>query len=53
MPSRKPLPRVPGPRGVALWHSLRRMRQNALTEYLRLREQFGDVVRLEIGRAHV
>jgi cytochrome P450 len=31
---------------VALWHSLRRMRQSALTEYLRLREQFGDVVRL-------
>src|SRR5499433_735682 len=41
-----PLPEAPGPRGVALWHSLRRMRQSALTEYLRLRTQFGDVVRL-------
>jgi cytochrome P450 len=41
-----PLPDAPGPRGVALWHSLRRMRQSALTEYLRLRAQFGDVVRL-------
>ena len=41
-----PLPEAPGPRGVALWHSLRRMRQSALTEYLRLRAQFGDVVRL-------
>ena len=46
MPSRKPLPCAPGPRGVALWHSLRRMRRDALTEYRRLREQFGDVVRL-------
>src|SRR5919197_435419 len=48
MPSRTPLSCVPGPRGVALWHSLRRMRQNALAEYLRLREQFGDVVRLAV-----
>jgi cytochrome P450 len=31
---------------MALWHSLRQMRRSALTEYLRLREQFGDVVRL-------
>ena len=46
MPSRKPLPYAPGPRGVVLWRSLRRMRQSALTEYHRLREQFGDVVRL-------
>jgi cytochrome P450 len=46
MTRNKPLPDAPGPRGVALWHSLRRMRQSALTEYLRLREQFGDLVRL-------
>lgn len=46
MTSSTPLPGAPGPRGVALWHSLRRMQQSALTEYLRLREQFGDVVRL-------
>src|SRR5262249_10839261 len=44
--SRKLLPCAPGPRGVALWHSLRQLRRNALTEYLRLRGQFGDVVRL-------
>src|SRR6201988_4581228 len=37
---------APGPRGVALWHSLRRMRWSPLTEYQALREQFGDVVRL-------
>jgi cytochrome P450 len=37
---------APGPRGVALWHSLRQMRRSALTEYQRLRGQFGDVVRL-------
>jgi cytochrome P450 len=37
---------APGPRGVALWHSLHRMRRNTLAEYLRLREQFGDVVQL-------
>jgi cytochrome P450 len=36
---------------VALWHSLRRMRQSALTEYLRLRAQFGDLVRL-VTRPH-
>src|SRR5215471_8646971 len=46
MTSSKHLTCAPGPRGVALWHSLHRMRQSALTEYLRLREQFGDVVRL-------
>jgi cytochrome P450 len=46
MPSRQPLPCAPGPCGVALWHSLRRMRWSPLTEYLRLREQFGDIVRL-------
>src|SRR5262249_9211016 len=46
MTSSKPLPGAPGPRGVALWHTLRRVRQNALEEYLSLREQFGDVVRL-------
>ena len=39
---------APGPRGIALWHSLRRMRRSALTEYERLRGQFGDVVRLPI-----
>src|SRR5262245_52910702 len=39
---------APGPCGVALWHSLRQMRWSALTEYARLREQFGDVVRLPI-----
>ena len=38
--------RVPGPRGVALWHSLRRLRRNPLEEYQALRTQFGDVVRL-------
>src|SRR5215475_2743036 len=37
---------APGPRGVALWHSLRRMRRKPLTEYQALRGQFGDVVRL-------
>src|SRR5262245_10499394 len=37
---------APGPRGVALWHSLRRMQRSPLTEYQALREQFGDVVRL-------
>lgn len=37
---------VPGPRGVALWRSLRRMRRHALTEYQSLCVQFGDVVRL-------
>jgi len=46
-----PLPEAPGPRGVALWHSLRRMRQSALAEYLRLRAQFGDLVRL-VTRPH-
>src|SRR5262249_14903331 len=38
--------RAPGPRGVALWHSLRRLRRNPLEEYQALRRQFGDVVRL-------
>jgi cytochrome P450 len=33
---------------MALWHSLRQMRRSALTEYERLRGQFGDVVRLPI-----
>jgi cytochrome P450 len=37
---------APGPRGVALWHSLRRMRWSPLAEYQALRAQFGDVVRL-------
>src|SRR6266516_2194586 len=37
---------APGPRGVALWQSLRRMRWSPLTEYHALRAQFGDVVRL-------
>jgi cytochrome P450 len=37
---------APGPRGVALWHSLRRMQRSPLTEYHALRAQFGDVVRL-------
>src|SRR5262245_17195556 len=46
MTSSQHRPWAPGPRGVALWHSLRRMRRSALTEYHRLREQFGDVVRL-------
>ena len=42
----QPSRRAPGPRGVALWHSLRRMQQSPLMEYQALREQFGDVVRL-------
>ncbi len=42
----QPSRRAPGPRGVALWHSLRRMQQSPLREYQALREQFGDVVRL-------
>ena len=42
----QPRRRAPGPRGVALWHSLRRLRRSPLTEYQALREQFGDVVRL-------
>lgn len=37
---------VPGPRGRALWRSLRRLRRDTLAEYLALRTQFGDVVRL-------
>jgi hypothetical protein len=37
---------APGPHGLAFWHSMRRMRRNALAEYQALRMQFGDVVRL-------
>jgi cytochrome P450 len=48
MTSSKRSKHAPGPHGVALWHSLRRMRRSALTEYQRLRVQFGDVVRLAI-----
>ncbi len=39
---------APGPRGRAFWRSLRRMRHQALAEYLALRTQFGDVVRLPL-----
>lgn len=46
MTNTKHITRAPGPRGVALWHSLRRMRRNALAEYQALRVQFGDVARL-------
>jgi cytochrome P450 len=46
MTPKQPSMYAPGPRGVALWHSLRRMQRSPLTEYQALREQFGDVVRL-------
>src|SRR5919205_2134846 len=46
MASRKQSRRVPGPRGLALWQSLRRLRRDPLGEYEALRAQFGDVVRL-------
>jgi cytochrome P450 len=46
MASQTPSTRAPGPRGVALWQSLRRLRRNPLGEYEALRAQFGDVVRL-------
>jgi cytochrome P450 len=46
MASNKQITRAPGPRGVALWQSLRRLRYNPLGEYQALRVQFGDVVRL-------
>ena len=48
MVSYKHSTRAPGPRGVALWQSLRRLRRNPLGEYQALRMQFGDVVRLSI-----
>ena len=38
--------RAPGPRGVALWQSLRRLQRLPLEAYQALRMQFGDVVRL-------
>ena len=46
MASNQQSTRAPGPRGVALWQSLRRLRGNPLEEYEALRVQFGDVVRL-------
>jgi cytochrome P450 len=48
MVSDKHSTRAPGPRGVALWQSLRRLRRDPLGEYRALRTQFGDVVRLSI-----
>ena len=47
-PRSRPSTRAPGPRGVALWQSLRHLRRNPLGEYQALRTQFGDVVRLSI-----
>jgi cytochrome P450 len=38
--------RAPGPRGRALKQSTQRLQHHGLTEYLALRSQFGDVVRL-------
>ena len=39
---------APGPRAGALWQSARRLQQQPLAEYVSLRHQFGDVVRLPL-----
>jgi cytochrome P450 len=39
---------APGPRAGALWQSVRRLQQQPLAEYIWLRRQFGDVVRLPL-----
>ena len=43
-----PVNHAPGPRGRALWQSMRRLQHQTLAVCLSLRTQFGDVVRLPL-----